>query len=318
MGNTDECKNIANVIDLHCDTLSKSYDMRVPLTSRELAAGLDRLPDGVRLCQCMAIFIPDRYRGEAAEAYFDALYRHWCVQLKLYKNRLRAVTQPDEIAGALNSCAYSAILTVEGGAALGGKLDNVRRLWDLGVRMMTLTWNGANEIAGGVSTDRGFTPFGRKAVGEMEKLGMIVDVSHLSDRGFSELMDFAQRPFIASHSNSRAVCSHPRNLTDEMFKTISRSGGLVGLNYYKNFIADNGDTNSIDDLIRHACHFLELGGEDTIALGSDFDGAELPEYLDGLEKLPSFFDAMGRAGIPPHVIEKIRYKNAQRFFTSMK
>ena len=163
----------------------------------------------------------------------------------------------------------------------------------------------------------GFTPAGREAVRRMEALGMIVDVSHISDEGFYELCDFAEKPCIASHSNSRKICSHPRNLTDKMFREIARRRGLVGLNYYDKFIIDGGGSTSIDDLLRHVYHFLELGGEDVLALGSDFDGADVPDYLSGAEKVLDLVWALYRSDIPNYIVTKIISQNAMRFFAEI-
>jgi membrane dipeptidase len=183
--------------------------------------------------------------------------------------------------------------------------------------MMTLTWNAANEIAGGADTDEGFTAFGREVVRRMEQLGMAVDVSHLSDRAFWELCEFAEKPFVASHSNARAVCGHRRNLTDDMFKEIVRRGGVVGLNYSVNFLVNGGEGAGIDDLLRHAHHFLELGGSETLALGSDFDGTDIPPEFDRLDKLDFLINAFDRSGIPPATVDAILFHNANRYLSSL-
>lgn len=303
------------VIDLHCDTLSHCYASGIGLANDgQLAVSLEKRPRGLHICQVMAIFMPDEFRGREAEEYFGRIYQTYYRQMQVCKEQVARVLELDTIDQALEARPFAVMLSVEGGSALAGRLGNVKTLYSLGVRMMTLTWNQANEICGGCATQKGFTKFGRKAVQEMEKLGIIVDVSHLSDVGFWELCEFSQRPFVASHSNARAVCDHRRNLTDDMFKTIRDRGGIVGLNYYDNFIVEGGGSKSIDDLLRHVHHFLELGGEDTLALGSDYDGAEIPEYLDSMEKVEFLFEAMLKSGIPAGVVEKIQYKNANRFF----
>jgi membrane dipeptidase len=144
--------------------------------------------------------------------------------------------------------------------------------------MLTLTWNGKNDIASGNDTADGMSDFGREAVRALEDHRIVVDVSHLNDAGFADLLHVATRPFVASHSNSRAVCPHPRNLTDAQFGEIRDRGGLVGINYYRAFIADvpAGKDVTFDQLSRHIDHFLSLGGEKVLALGSDFDGSDTP------------------------------------------
>jgi membrane dipeptidase len=302
------------VIDLHCDTLTECLTRGAGLDSDNLPHfALHRLPEGVRYCQCMAAFMPDELRGEAAEAYFEQLYAIYRREAGLHRDRITPVEDAATIEAALDATPIATILTIEGGSALAGKLENVDRLYQLGVRMMALTWNAANELAGGVATDKGFTPFGRAAVRRMEQVGMAADVSHLSDRAFWELCEFAEKPFLASHSNARAVCGHRRNLTDDMFKEIVRRGGVVGLNYSVNFLVDGGEGASIDDLLRHARHFLELGGSETLALGSDFDGTDIPPEFDRLDKLDFLIDAFDRSGIPPATVDAILFDNANRY-----
>lgn len=310
-------EHIRDIIDLHCDTLTKAEKRGFDLTDNRLCMSLCKLPQNINLCQAAAVFIPDELRGVEAERYFDRVYEYFLSQKQ--KFCFESITTPDisTIKEALSREHFAAILTVEGGAVLNGKLQNIKRIYDMGVRMMTLTWNAENEICGGVATGLGFTDFGRKAVAEMERLGMSVDVSHLSDKGFFELCEFAEKPFAASHSNSRKICNHRRNLTDEMFIEIAKRDGVVGLNYYTAFIREDEKNGTVDDLLRHAHHFLELGGEDALALGSDFDGADVPDYISGVHRLEFLFDGFERSGISKAVTEKIFFSNAARFFTNI-
>ncbi|MDL2232810.1 membrane dipeptidase [Ruminococcaceae bacterium OttesenSCG-928-L11] len=304
------------VVDLHCDTLTACHKKGIGLSNDETHLSLHKRPASTRWCQCMAVFIPDSLRGQAAEAYFGEVYQYLTRQQTILQDSFAWLKDLSLVPSALNTAGFSAVLTVEGGAVLAGKLENIKKLRQLGVRMLTLTWNAANEICGGSETDEGFTAFGRRAVAELERQGIVVDVSHLSDRGFDELREFARKPFVASHSNSRTVCGHRRNLTDAMFCHIRDIGGLVGMNYYQNFITEDGKSDSIDDLLRHIHHFLELGGEHTLALGSDYDGAEIPSYLDSMEKVESLYEAMVKSGIAEPVVNRIFYGNAERFFTA--
>lgn len=307
-------KPIRNIFDLHCDTITECKKLGLNLINDRLHVSLDKLPAHTRLCQCMAVFIKDTVRGEAAFQYFCDVYAYFCAQLRRYRDCAAQVRDTRGIGCLLRHKQYALLLTVEGGSALGGKLENLQHLHRCGVKMMTLTWNGANELSGGAATDEGFTPFGRAVVKDMERLGMVVDVSHLSDRAFWELCGFAGRPFVASHSNARAVCDHRRNLTDDMFREIVARGGLVGINFYPLFVTEEGHSDDVGDLVRHVFHFLELGGEDVLALGSDFDGADMPPYLTGPDCYEYLYDALLRAGIPAVAADKLFYENARRFF----
>lgn len=312
-----ETNSSHQIIDLHCDTITRCHDKEMTLDDPCLHFQTARIPKSLRVGQAAAIFVPDRLRGKEAQDYFLSALSFYQQETSRKRDELAVITDPFGLPEALEEKQTAFFLTVEGGAALGGQLDWVDRLWESGVRMMTLTWNGANELAGGFASGGGFTDFGRQAVSRMEELGMAVDVSHLSDEAFWELCDFAQQPFAASHSNARAVCDHPRNLTDEMFREIVARKGIVGLNYYVQFIQSEGKTSSLDDLLRHIHHFLELGGEDVIALGSDFDGADVPTYLSGVWDLEHLIRGMERSGLTDAVIQKILFDNAYRYLTSI-
>jgi len=301
------------IIDLHCDSIDRCAELGLSLNSSELHFNIDKRPQNLRICQAAAIFIHSKLKGEQAQAHFLKAYEVYRQQEKAFQNHMMALSDLRRISQSLDEKPVALFLTVEGGSVLGGDIRWVDKLHQMGVKMMTLTWNGENELCGGVGSEKDFTPFGRQAVARMEELGMAVDVSHLNDASFWQLCEFAGRPFCASHSNSRAICSHPRNLTDGQFKEIAARGGGVGLNYHRWFITDSGESKTIDDLLRHLHHFLELGGEDTVALGSDFDGADLPEYLNGIEKLPMLIDALERSGISKTVVDKVLFGNAARY-----
>ena len=158
------------------------------------------------------------------------------------------------------------------------------------MRAITLTWNGENELGSGHTTDHGMSEFGKAAVREMEKENILVDVSHLNDPGFADLLEVATKPFVATHSNARALCSHKRNLTDVQIKEMVRRGCLIGLNYYGPFLRDGGAVRSLDDVYRHVAHFFDLGARKNLVLGSDFDGSVLPECLNTPAKVASFYE----------------------------
>jgi membrane dipeptidase len=208
----------------------------------------------------------------------------------------------------------AAILTVENGSALAGRLDRVATLVRDGVRMVTLTWNGENEIGSGSVTGHGLSGFGREAVQALEGAGILVDVSHLNDQGFEDFLSVARKPFAASHSNARAVCGHRRNLTDEQVREMAARGCLIGLNYCNIFLRPDGQPATLDDLWRHVEHLVELGAEHCLALGSDADGADLPPCLDGPEKFAGLYGFLLERGLSVPQAEGILWKNALNFF----
>ena len=178
---------------------------------------------------------------------------------------------------------------------------------------MTLTWNGENELGSGNVTDRGLTDFGRAAVREMERCGVLIDVSHLNDAGLADVFETAERPFLATHSNARAICAHKRNLTDVQIKEMVRRGCLIGLNYYGPFLRDGGAVRSLDDVYRHVAHFFDLGARKNLALGSDFDGAVLPPCLDSPEKAADFYEYLLSRGVSQQDADGIFFENARTF-----
>lgn len=328
------------LIDLHCDTLTalspedapllealrdpakrdetvSAFARRVQNTDTLDLPGrhfsLSTVPEGVRWCQCCAIFIPDEIRGEEAVAYYDLHRRNFHRQMEVLSDKAAPCRTAADIEAAWGRGKTAAILTVENGSALAGRLERVEALaWD-GVRMLTLTWNGENELGSGNVTDHGLSDFGREAVRELERAGILVDVSHLNDRGFDDLLAAAEKPFVASHSNARAVCGHRRNLTDEQIAEMVRRDCLIGLNYAQNFLRTGDRPATVDDLFRHVEHFLELGAADCLALGSDADGTDVPPGLDCPEKFAGLYQYFLDRGLSSTQAENILWRNAFRF-----
>lgn len=306
------------LFDLHCDTLTRNmyppYENETEtLDNPAFQLSLGKVPARTKWVQCFAIFVPDDKRGEDAIAFFDRHAASFHRQAERNRDRLAGCRTFADMESALAAGKFAGLLTVEGGAALAGRLERVKAIYDEGVRMMTLTWNGPNELASGHDTANGFSAFGREAVAEMERQGVIVDVSHLNDRGFEDLLAIAQKPFVASHSNARAVCSHRRNLPDEFIREMVRRECLIGLTYCRPFVSDD-NRGSLDDLYRHVCHFLELGAERCIALGSDYDGAGVHPDLDSVEKSLGIADYLIAHGVSQEIAAGLCFDNAWRFF----
>lgn len=301
------------LIDLHCDTLTVPWgSASLDDPSRHFA--LSKIPKGVRWCQCCAIYLPDKLRGDEAVAYYDKYQHSFACQMELLPDRALPCRTAADIRSAWASGKTAAVLTVENGSALAGQLERVETLARDGVRMLTLTWNGENELGSGNETGHGLSPFGREAVRALERSGILVDVSHLNDAGFADLLNAAEKPFVASHSNARSVCPHRRNLTDGQIREMVRRGCLIGLNFYNAFLRPDGRPATPDDLWRHIAHFLELGAERCLALGSDADGADLPPGLDGPGAFAGLFQYFLDRGLSPDLAEGILWKNALNFF----
>ncbi len=323
------------VFDLHCDTLERLALPGDPLASSGRAA-LSALASGKRMdslaendahislarvkpfawCQCFAVFIPDRIRGEAAWSLFERVRRFWEEELRRSGASLMPVRSLADIGMAHATNKTAGLLTVEAASFLeddgtmGARLD---ALAEAGVRMVTLTWNGRNALGSGHETDEGLTRFGRVVVRELERRDIVVDVSHLNDEGFKDLCDCAERPFAASHSNARSVCAHPRNLADWQLREIAAREGIVGLNYCRHFVSDAHPDPSPEDMLRHIDHILETAGEDVLALGSDYDGCEVPSWLDPCDCVGNLHALIAHE-FGDGIADKVFFENALSFF----
>lgn len=307
-----------NYFDLHCDTIAECWKQKKDLWDNDLHLCLKRGAAYHPWLQCFAAWIPDELRGEGAYRYFEEVYGELLRQEALHGDKLKICRDEENFQEAARTEKCGAIFTVEGGAALGGRLERVARLKECGVKAVTLTWNASCEIGDGaeVAHPKGLTPFGREVVRELERNRIAVDVSHASEPLFWEVAERAQRPFLATHSNARALCNNPRNLTDSQFCAVRDRGGVVGVTFVRRFLDDSWEAG-MDDLLRHIEHFLSLGGEKTVALGGDFDGTDLPDGMTGVESVEALGDCMLRHNYPESLVQAIFFDNAYRFFTSL-
>lgn len=297
--------------DLHCDTITELHKSKGSLAKNDGHISLDRASYLTEYVQDYAIFIPDEYRGKAAVDYFDSVYAY-------YKNEM-SINGISEYADRKDTRLKS-ILSVEGGAGLGGTIDGLHHLADCGVKLITITWNGRNELASGCfdEKDIGLIAFGKEAIREMEKLRIAADVSHLSVKGFYDLADIAEKPFMASHSCIDIVDNYKakhRNLTKEQVKIIAEHKGVIGINLWEKLLGN--EDNSSDAVLRHMSEIIDIGGEDIVAMGTDFDGCDINPELAGIEKIQSLHDYLSHHGFDEKLLDKIFFSNADRFFTNL-
>ena len=328
------------VFDLHCDTLSELRHAQqrgeaMSFARNDLHIDLEKLEQGDYMLQCFAAFVNLADPTPGADPLVTALEEIDIFKriMEKYSGRIAPVYRPEDIRKNAAAGKISGMLTIEEGGCCKGSLGVLRRMYELGVRMMTLTWNHENELASpnvvpGAGTDAiwpcqpntetGLKEKGYEFLAEMERLHIIADVSHLSDKGFWDIAEHSTRPFAASHSNCRALAPHCRNLTDEMIRVMAEKGGLVGLNYCSGFLDDQPrpelcrSTTAL--MAKHAAHFKKVGGIEILGLGSDFDGIGGRLELDSCAKLPLLADALQKEGFTEDEVEAIFYRNAQRFF----
>lgn len=308
------------LFDTHCDTAVRCYNnfqkdgQKTALYENDFHISLKKAAFLEQYTQLFAIWDDDVMEAEDCFRFFREVYNNFLEELAKNSD----CTGLCKTAADLEHKQNTAILAVENGKLLNGQADRLHYLYDCGVRLMTLVWNGMNCIGNGVfAADKsGLTQFGRRCIRIMNDLGMVVDVSHLNDAGFYDVAGIAQAPFIASHSNCRAVCAHPRNLTDDQIQIICKSGGLIGLNFGVKFISDMpGET--YPQLMRHVYHILELGGEDALCFGADFDGTDVPVELNGLSHMEGLYHFMKNTDLGQSLTDKIFYENAFQFFKNM-
>lgn len=301
------------LIDLHCDTLTHGTPQEDTLDDSRCALTLTRLPQGLRWAQLYAVFLPDEVRGAAAVAYYERYRDSFYRQMARFSAHAAPCRSAAQMERAWAEGKTAAFLSVENGSVLAGDPARAAALASDGVCAVTLTWNGENELGSGSATNHGLTPCGREAVCALERAGILVDASHLNDRGLAELLEVAERPFLATHSNARACCAHPRNLPDDAIRALVRRGCLIGLNYCADFLREDGVVQSLDVLYRHAAHFLELGGAANLALGSDFDGAVVPDCLSTPDRAASFYEYLLARGVAQETADGVFFRNAQTF-----
>lgn len=328
------------VADMHCDTIAEIYARRAEgkecgILENELHMDLKKMEQGDYLLQNFAIFAHmENLKGVMPlPEYAFRLADIFLTEMRKYPDRIGIAKSYRDIEENMEKGRISAVLTMEEGAVFEGKTEYLRIFYELGVRMCTFTWNFPNELAwpNRISmadgqfepeTEKGLTEKGLEFLAEMERLGILADVSHLGDRGIYDVIRHSTRPFVASHSDARAVCGHVRNLTDDMVRGIAEKGGVIGMNYCPSFLRNQeewgnpGNDNhvSLDDVVRHIRHIMNVGGIDVVGLGSDFDGTPISFEMKGAQDMQMLADKLAAEKFTDSEIEKIFYKNVLRVY----
>lgn len=322
------------VVDMHCDTISKLYDdhakgLEGSLLCNQGHLDLNKMKKGDYLLQNFAMFVHlDHYPHASLRAH--QLIDYYYQQIDQYKDIIKPVYCYQDIIDNEKNGLMSAMLTLEEGAVVENDLAMLRNYYRLGVRMITLTWNFPNGIGFPnftrpqsfqdtyqLNTKDGLTDFGIAYIQEMERLGMIIDVSHLGDAGFYDVYHHTTKPFVASHSNARSLCHAARNMSDDMILKLASRGGVMGINFCGDFLLEtpSGDAPScIEDMVKHILYIKDLAGIDCIGLGSDFDGIGGQLELKDASCYQMLKEALMQAGLSQEEIEKIFYKNVLRVY----
>ena len=322
-----------NIIDMHCDTISRINEERkqgkpVKLRSNHLQVDLERMKNAGYLLQNFAMFLD--LKGTSSP-YEECKQQIQIFQEEMEKNQdmITMVTTYSEISHNQKLGKMSALMTLEEGDACEGSLEKLEEFYQLGIRMMTFSWNYPNSlgfpgepVAAHLSQSRGLTSLGMEFLEKMEDLGIIPDVSHLSDAGIRDVCRLAKKPFCASHSNARSLCHRGRNLPDELIRGIAKHGGVIGANYYGPFLSPTPNVlgcyySNVSDIVLHIRHIANVGGIDCIGLGSDFDGMDNNLELKNCGYMELLAQELKKGGFHEGEIDKIFYQNVLAFYKEL-
>ena len=305
-----------SVFDAHCDTISRCWREYEGLDRNSGMISLERTAGFGRYCQFFALWTADGYTGgplggDSVERAYQTLLRCFKDQMARNADRIVQCRTAAEAELAHRQGKAAAFLSVEGGELLGCDPDRLAQAAAEGVKAINLTWNHANALSGAHAdgSERGLSPLGRRFVERMEELDILVDVSHLSEAGFWDVMAMARRPILASHSNIKSVWDHTRNLTDGQITAIIENQGVIGLNFYTEFV---GGSRDLDMVRAHLDRLLELGGERSAALGGDWDGCDTIADLPAIDSLPRLYEHLLHHGYRETVVQDLFYNNLMR------
>lgn len=313
------------VFDAHCDTITEAHNHGCGLRENKLHIDLKRGGGFAPYAQVFAIFSrpwPENidwtnldyskdWPAEVLVPHCDELLCYLLSEFDKNSDILNHCKSTADAETAAKNGKIAAFIAIEGAELLGCDLERLEAAYGRGVRLINLCWNFDNALCGAANgpTKSGLTALGAEYVKRMQELGVAVDLSHASERTFWDVVEIAKRPIIAGHSNSKSVCNHPRNLTDEQFKALVSLKGVAGINLCEDFLNESGKAG-IDDIIRHAEHFLSLGGEKTLCLGGDLDGIDTtPEGITGIESYGEIYNALLRRNYPEEIVRDIFYNN---------
>lgn len=310
------------VFDAHCDTILEAKHHNCGIRENELHVDLKRGLQFTRYAQVFAVFtrpvsnwesldFSKDWAPELLKKIGEELLNKLLYEFQINRDILTLCRNAADIETANDSGKAAGLIAIEGAELIGCSIPGLERAYDSGVRLINLCWNYDNALCGAANgpTKSGLTDSGRRYVSRMQELGVAVDLSHASEHTFWDVAEMTKKPVLAGHSNAKAVCDHPRNLTDDQFKTLVRLGGVAGLNLCQDFLREGGNAD-IEDILRHAEHFLGLGGEKAVCLGGDLDGIDKPpKGISGIESYSELYNAMLRRNFSEALVRDIFYNN---------
>jgi membrane dipeptidase len=306
------------VVDLHCDTVLRWYARKGSLRASGRGGHIDlpKLRAGGVGVQVFALYVAPRFAPDRSHRRAQALLAAFTAQVAAHESQIGVATSVAEIRRLQRAGKVAAVLSIENGDAIEDDIDLLAPFHGAGIRMMSLTWNPSNRLADGAMEHRhgGLTPFGRRVVGRMQELGIILDVSHLSEESFWDVHRMTRGPLIASHSDAADIEPHPRNLRNDQIRALADRGGVIGINFYPGFLGEP----TLERAAAHIDHMVKHGGVGCVAMGSDFDGiSSTPRGLENASTFPAIGRALRRRGYSPEEIARIMGGNALRVFRAV-
>lgn len=307
----------------HCDMLTKSYDSKKEILDTSLMFNVSDVVSKLPYIECLAIFISNMYEKDKYEYgytrtkeiidYYNSQFKKYSSRYNLYK-----ILKKEDIYLVEKNKKLGIVLTIENMSAIGKNINNIDDLVNSGVRIASLTWNNDNLVASGCfsNNDNGITIFGKKVLNKMSDYNMILDLSHISDNSFNDVINYGYKKIMATHSCARSICNNKRNLTDEQIKKISSNNGIIGICLYNGFLTEVNKKATIDDIIDHIVYISNLIGIDKVCIGSDFDGLEkedLPIGITGVRDINKIEERMIERNFYKSDIEKIFGINLKNF-----
>lgn len=299
------------LFDGHCDTITRLHREGGTLKINGLHVDLARAGEFSPYAQFFAIFDSPEFSGGEYCELFDRHYARFLREIQENQDALSFCLCAADAEKAAAQGKAAAFLSVEGAELIGCSIEGLERAHTLGVRAVNITWNNANPLSGSNAEDenRGLTPLGREFVRRAQELGVMVDLSHISEPAFWDVLETAARPVMASHSNSMAVCPHKRNLTDSQFSALVKSGGVAGINLCREFIG-KGERVGMAQVVEHIERFMSLGGERAVAIGCDFDGIDrMPDGFEGIQDMTKLYNGLLRMNYSEKLVQDIFYYN---------
>ncbi len=313
------------LIDLHSDTFNKMYETGLrDFAHNGLGIDIEKLIKADSLVQCMTIYNL-LYKDGYSFSELKKQHRFFMDIMNSYPQQLYLVKKFSDIDKTDNAGRLNIMMTIEDAGPVDGDLSRIRQLYDMGVRLLTLTWNHENcfgfpNSKNSVVNEKGLKQFGYDAIELMNEIGMIIDVAHLSDGGIRDVTDASKKPVTASHTNARSINEHPRNLSDELVRRIAEGGGLIGVAVEPHFIGPAFESATVGSWLHHIDRIIDIGGIDCLAIGTDFDGTKIGDAFEikNIGQMDILLHALRKSGHGETDIEKIFFKNALRFLGDLR